>query len=142
MKTVMLVFAGLLLAMGFRPPSAAALTPFSKAFEEKYANGHPHEAFRTAYKKTRCNVCHVKGKPKTVCNAYGNELAKLIEGNAEERIKHARQQGKHAEVERQILQELDAAFDRVAKLKSRPDDATSPTFGDLIKNGQLPVAGE
>ena len=30
------------------------------------------------------------------------------------------------------------ALDKVAKEKSNPDDASSPTFGELIKSGKLP----
>jgi hypothetical protein len=121
---------------------AAAVTPFAKAFEEKYVKNHPVEAFRTAFKKTRCNVCHVKGEPKTVCNPYGNELAKFIEGNAEERIRTARAEKRLKEEEQQLLKELDTAFAEVAKVKTDDKDVASPTYGDKIRAGELPTPAE
>jgi hypothetical protein len=142
MKTCWIALVGLVFAACLGASSAWAITPFNKAFEEKYVNNHPQEAFRTAYKKTRCNVCHVKGEPKTVCNAYGNALGEAIPGNAEERIMDARLEGNHAEVQEQVLKELVAAFDEVAKKKIRPADPASLTFGELIERGQLPVDGE
>ena len=61
------------------------------------------------------------------------ELAKLIEGNAKERIKKAGA-GKKAETER-VLEELSKAFDKVEKIKSKSGD----TYGDLLKESKLPV---
>jgi hypothetical protein len=121
---------------------ASAVTPFAKAFDEKYVKNHPVEAFRTAFKKTRCNVCHVKGEPKTVCNAYGNELAKFIEGNAEERIRTARAEKRLKEEEQQLLKELNAAFDEVEKVKTDGANTDSPTYGDKIRAGELPTPAE
>ncbi len=121
---------------------AAAITPFGKAFEEKYAAAHPEPAFHTAYKKTRCNVCHVKGQKKEICNPYGDELARLIPGNAEARIKEARALGQHEAEEERILQELNAAFEVVEKIKTNPSNTASPTYGELIRAGKLPIPAE
>jgi hypothetical protein len=121
---------------------AAAITPFTKAFEDRYVKDHPIETFRTAFKKTRCNVCHVKGEPKTVCNAYGSELARFIEGNTEERIKEARAENRLKEEEQQLLKELEAAFSKVEKVKIVSGDDAAPTYGERIRAGELPVAEE
>ena len=74
-----------------------------------------------------------KGEKKDKRNAYGQELAKLIEGNAKERIKKAGA-GKKAETER-VLEELSKAFDKVEKIKAK----SGGTYGDLLKEGKLPV---
>jgi hypothetical protein len=120
----------------------AASTPFVKAFDEKYVKDHPSETFRTAFKKTRCDVCHVKGKPKTVHNAYGDELAKFIEGSVHERLKAARAENRLKEEEQQLLVELEKAFGEVEKIKIDPADAASPTYGEKIRGGELPAAAQ
>jgi hypothetical protein len=139
-RSVMLITAWC--ALGFWPAPADAITPFTKAFEEKYVKDHPSEEFRTAFKKTRCNVCHVKGEPKTVSNEYGNELAKFIEGNAEERIKTARAENRLKEEEEQLAKELEKAFAEVEKIKVNAADPSSPTYGEIIRGGKLPASAE
>jgi hypothetical protein len=133
---------GACLAVCLPARPAVALTPFNKPFEEKYVKNHPDAAFREAFKKTRCNVCHVKGKPKTVTNAYGDELAKHIEGNAEERIRAAKLENREAEEVQTLVKELEAAFAKVEKVKSAAGDDGSPTYGELIQSGRLPAGGE
>ena len=118
-------------------PSARALAPFKKAFQEKYVDGSDNEALKEAFKKASCNTCHLKGKKKEERNPYGEELAKLIEGDANARIKAAGKNGqdaRKAETEK-ILAELDKAFDEVAK-KEAPEGGT---FGERIAAGKLPV---
>ena len=119
--------------------SAYALAEFKKEFKTKYIDTHKDEAFKKLAGKQSCNVCHVKKKPKKVenLNEYGKQLSKLIEGNANQRKKDARKkdgsEGAKAEKEK-LIKEVQAAFDKVAKLKSEAGD----TFGDRIKNGLLP----
>ena len=85
------------------------------------------------------DVEHIKKKPKKVANLneYGKQLAKLVEGDANQRIKDARKkdgtEGANAE-KAKLVQEVQKAFDEVAKMKSEAGD----TFGDRIKNGLLP----
>lgn len=120
-----------------------ALAPFKKAFQAKYLDDHKDAKFQSLAKKTGCNVCHVKGaKSKSVNNDYGKILKKLIEGDAKDRLKEAKAKGpaeSKAETEK-VLQELDAAFEKAANEKS--DDGKGPTYGELIKNGKLPVDPE
>jgi hypothetical protein len=121
--------------------TASAMPPFRKAFEDKYIQGKADPAFEAAYKKALCNLCHVQGKPKTENNLYGQELAKLIQGNANARMKAATALGeaaKEAEAKK-LLEELEAAFAKVEKVKVDPKSAASPTFGDRMKQGMLPA---
>lgn len=125
---------------------AMALTPFKTAFKKKYADKHPETKFKDAVKKASCSVCHIpeakkKGKIEDHLNPYGQELAKIITGNAKQRIADARKEGgkdaEKAEKEK-VAKELEKAFEEVAKKKSKSGD----TFGALIKAGKLPGATE
>ncbi len=117
-------------------PNVFAMPKFKNAFEKKYVEQHPSAEFKALAKKEACNVCHVKGEKKDVRNAYGEALAKLIEGDAQQRIKDAGA-NKQAEEEK-ILQELEEAFKKTEEQKVNEEDASSPTFGELIKQGKLP----
>ena len=118
-------------------PNAQAIAPFKKAFQQKYVDPSENEAFKETFKKASCNSCHVKGEKKTVRNSYGEELSKLIEGDANARIKAAGKEGgsagRKAETEK-VLKELDKAFDEVAKKKTEGGQ----TYGEMFKNGELP----
>ncbi|MCR9119481.1 MAG: hypothetical protein NXI22_21320, partial [bacterium] len=78
------------------------------------------------------NTCHVKGAKKNVRNAYGEELAKLIEGNAAQRIK-APGANKNA-IKAAINKEADKAMKKVETM----DAPGGGTYGDLFKAGKLP----
>ena len=119
--------------------SAHALAPFKKSFQKKYVAPSDNADLAAAFKKASCNTCHVKGKKKTERNAYGDELAKLIEGDANKRIKAARKAGgaqAGKDEQKKVLAELEKAFDEVAKL---PSGDEKPTYGELLKQHQLPV---
>jgi hypothetical protein len=73
--------------------------------------------------RVKCNVCHV-GKDKKERKAYGKALDERLDKKADKDDK---------EKIRKMLEE-------VAALPSDPDKKDSPTFGDLIKAGKLPVA--
>ena len=74
-------------------PRVEALAPFKKAFQKKYVDESDKDSLKEAFKKASCNTCHVKGEKKTVRNEYGDELAKLIDGDANQRIKDAAKEG-------------------------------------------------
>jgi hypothetical protein len=119
-----------------RIPAAYALPPFYKEFQTKYvkadSTAEQDLAFATLVtKKAKCNVCHM-GRSKKMHNAYGLELKKLLK---KDEFKAARLK---AEPEK-CTEEIIAALDQVAALKSNGDD--SPTYGELIAQGKLP-AGE
>jgi hypothetical protein len=123
------------LAVSGATSRAVALTQFKKAFQEKYVDVSSSAELKEAFKKANCNTCHIKGaKTKDERNAYGQELAKLIEGDANKRIKDAGETGRKAETEK-ILAELQKAFEEVANIKTESGE----TYGDRIKAGKLPV---
>ena len=111
-----------------------ALAPFKKAWATKYLENHKNEDFQKVAKKASCNVCHIKGAKKNFQNDYGKLINKLIEGDANKRKKEAADS--KAEMAK-ILKEFEAAIDKVAKEKS--DGGKGPTYGELIKEGKLPV---
>jgi hypothetical protein len=78
--------------------------------------------FAEACDKAKCNICHV-GKKKSDRNAYGTELAKLLD----------------REKDAENKQKIRSALNKVADMKADPKDAVSPTFGERIRSGKLPV---
>jgi hypothetical protein len=115
-------------------PVAQAVPPFYKGFQAKYLKPDSTDEKDTAFtdvvkKKAKCNVCH-KGRSKKMHNAYGLELKKLLK---KADFKPARLK---AEPDK-CNEEINAALDAVAAVKSNGDD--SPTFGELIAQGKLPV---
>ena len=120
-------------------PQAKAIAPFKKAFQEKYVDPSDSEEFKGAFKKASCNTCHVKGEKKDKRNAYGDELAKLIEGDANQRIKDARKEGGSDAAKQEtvkVVKELNKAFEEVAKKKAKSGES----YGDIIKSGKLPTS--
>lgn len=109
-----------------------ALPQFKKEFNDKYVEGAGSAEFEAAVKKASCNLCHVKGKPKDVRNAYGDELAKLIPGDAKDRISEA--SDKDAE-KAKVNKELAEAFKKVEAMKS----PAGATYGELLKGHKLPI---
>ncbi|MEM8947045.1 MAG: hypothetical protein AAGD11_17860, partial [Planctomycetota bacterium] len=77
--------------------------------------------FAKSVLEAKCYVCH-QGRKKKNRNAYGSELAKLLDKK------------KDAKNPKKIIE----ALEKVAKLPSDAKDKDSPTFGDLIKAGRLP----
>ncbi len=107
-----------------RVETAQAMPPFKKAFDAKYVKpdsaDEKEKAFAASAKKVNCNVCH-KGKSKKMRNAYGEAVDKFIEKAEKDPAK------------------IEEALNKAAAEKSKPDDPNSPTFGELIQQGQLPI---
>jgi Leucine Rich repeat len=134
MRRVALLAVGVALVWGLAVRSAVALPPFFKEFQAKYlkpdSSDPKDQEFATLVAKTtKCNVCHVQGKPKKVHNAYGTQLSMILK---KENFKPARLKAEPDKVK----EEIDAALDAVAAKKS--GDEKSPTFGELIAQGKLP----
>ena len=126
--------------LGAAATAVYAISPFKTAFKKKYIDTHKDKDFQSAAKKAGCNVCHVKGATsKKVQNDYGKLLNKLIEGDANKRIKDAKKKSSSegAAETKKVLAELEKAFEAVAKTKS--ESGKGPTYGELIKSGKLPV---
>ena len=118
------------------PVPAHALREFNKSFEKRYVKTSDNEDFQRVYRKAKCFVCHVKGKKKDVCNSYGEELARLIEGNAQERLDLAKQEDRKPAELKKLLAELEAAM-TAAEAKRPAEDG--PTYGEILSSGQMPV---
>jgi hypothetical protein len=122
----------LVLSMG--PRAALALPPFFKQFQETYLKPESEDEKDKEFAalvttKVKCEVCHIKGKPKKMRNAFGLQLSELLDKN---NFKPARLK---AEPEK-VTEEIAAAFETVAAKKSGDDE--SPTFGELIAQHKLP----
>ena len=122
-------------ALSLLTTRAHALGEFKTAFQKKYVDDGGAE-LKAGFKAASCNACHVKEQKKTVRNTYGEELAKLIEGSADARLKAAAKEGgdaaRKAELEK-LIEEVEKAFEEVAKMKNKNGDV----YGDLIKKGDM-----
>lgn len=111
------------LSLGSQP--AEAIPAFKKEFDNLYVKKDsvdPKEkALVEAVETVKCNVCHV-GKKRTDRNAYGEELAKLLDKKKD--IKD--------------IPKIKQSLEEVGKMPSDASDPNSPTYGDLIKEGKLP----
>ncbi len=105
---------------------AAAVPAFREQFRAKYikpdSNNPQDIALRDAFDGAGCNLCHV-GEDRTNRNAYGRALATLVSRKTDTRNK----------------EKIQAALDKVAAMKSRPEDPRSPSFGEIIASGKLPT---
>lgn len=124
MLVMVAVMGGLMIS------SARAIPPFKKEFDAKYVDKNSTDAtvkaFSEAAAKANCLICHGKdanGKQDTkIRNSYGLALDKLLDKKTDAKDAPKIQQ----------------ALDTVAKEKSDPNNASSKTFGELIKEGKLP----
>ncbi len=117
-------------------PPALAIKEFKKPFLTRYVDAEQEPEFAKAVRKANCNLCHVKGEKKNVCNPYGEALGRLIEGNAHERLKAAKATDSREEELDRVLAELAEAFPKVEQMT----DQEGRQFGDLIRQRLLPVA--
>ena len=105
---------------------AVADRAFREQFRAKYikpASKDPKDiALRAAFDDAGCNLCHV-GEDRANRNAYGAALAKLLSRETDAGNK----------------EKIQAALDKVAAMKSKPEDPNSPTFGEIIASGKLPA---
>ena len=114
-----LVVFGLLVGAITRP--ASAVPNFKKAFDEAYAPaGSP---LAKASETAKCNICHV-GEKKKEKNEYGNALGQLIK-----------------KADKDAKEKIMKALKDVEDKHSNPKDPKSPTFGENIKAGKLPIGG-
>ena len=119
----LLIFTVLLLAgisvAGTVVRDAYAIPPFKKEFDTMYVKEGTE--FAKKVDEVKCNVCH-KGTNKKERNAYGEELAKLLD----------------RKTDMANTEKIKEALKKVGEMHSKPDDETSPTYADLIKEGKLP----
>ena len=105
---------------------ASALKEFRDAFKSKYvkpdSKAENDVALAAAVEQTSCGICHANAKNKKIRNVYGKQLEKLI-----------------SKKDKKNTDKIFKAMDKVADMKSKPADKSSPTFGDKIANGKLPA---
>ncbi len=119
--------AGFVLALVVGP--VAAIPPFFNEFKAKYADPDGSdeqqalaEQIEGLKQMQRCNICH-EGKDKKKRNVYGEALAELLDKKEDKDNK----------------EKIQESLDIVAEIKVDPKDEKSPTYGDLLKEGKLPV---
>jgi len=124
-SSAVIIFA-VLGSIGFTASPALAVKEFKDAFQAKYINPESTAAndvaLASAFTKASCGVCHV-GENKKIRNDYGKQLAKLV-----------------SKKDKKDATKIQEALDAVAKLKSKPSDPASPTFGEKIAGGKLPAS--
>ena len=127
-KALFYTLSGVLVAAALlwvATPSAEAIKPFSDQFKAKYVKEKPandkEKALAEAVAKAKCLVCH-EGKSKKNRNPYGKQLAELLD----------------KKTDKESVEKIQKALDRVAKMKIDPKKKGSPTFGDRIAQGKLP----
>ena len=109
---------------GARP--AGAVKAFFQQFKAVYVkpntSNHTMQIFNAAVEKKGCSLCHL-GKSKKNFNAYGTQFKGLLnpkrDAGSPATIRNALKQG--------------------AAVKSDPADPKSPTFGQRLSKGKLPV---
>jgi len=120
-----LVFA---LGIGLTPQPAQAVKEFKEQFEAKYVKPHSRKradvALARAVEAAQCRICH-PGDDKHKLNAYGAQLGQYVNHFDKEKTER-------------ILDSLE----KISERRVDPFDKNSPTFGALIKKGQLPVEPE
>lgn len=118
-KAVVFVFAVAVAGLASLGPGvrqAEAFPPFKVAFDKMYMTEGSaiHKALEG---KSNCNLCHVGTKDKKTRNDYGVALDKLV----------TKEDAKNPEKIREAL----------AKIET--EKAGDTTFGQLIKDGKLPI---
>lgn len=112
--------------LGRGVPQASADKAFRDQFVATYvkadSDAPKDKAFADAVEKAKCNICHV-GKVKKNRNDYGKALGELLSRKTD------------TENKEKIL----AALKKVESKPLNPKDDKSPTFGDRIRAGKLPV---
>ena len=120
-------FLAVLGLVGLTAAPALAVKEFKDAFQAKYIKPDSSQAndvaLASAFDQASCAVCHAGGENKKIRNDYGKQLARLV-----------------SKQDKKNTAKIQAAMDTVAKLKSKPMDPKSPTFGEKIANGKLPAA--
>ncbi len=121
------LFLAVFAFIGFTASRALAVKEFKDQFQAKYVKPDSTAAndvsLAAAFSEASCTVCHAPGDNKKIRNDYGKQLAKRL-----------------TKKDKKDKPKIQAALDEVAKLKSKPSDPDSPTYGEKIAGGKLPAA--
>jgi hypothetical protein len=122
-QLTLIALLGLLSTFGVGAPRALATAKFQAVFLKEYINDHENKDFAKMVKtKARCHTCHRGKKAGPYHNSFGKHLIPLLDPK-----KDAKDDDK-----------IKAALAQVMKLHSDPEDEKSPTYGEMIANGELP----
>jgi hypothetical protein len=118
---VLLPLVGAALAFA---PEASATRPFRDVFIDQYLADHPDRDYVDFVRRqARCYTCHQGKKDRRNCNAYGTELAKYLD----------------AEADRENAAKVLAVLHEAENAPVDPSQPDGPTFGDRIKASLLPA---
>lgn len=117
-------------ALGLVARPALAIPQFFNEFKALYADPEGSDEQKELAKTIedikpaalRCNVCH-EGKDKKKKNAYGQALGELLDKKEDKDNK----------------EKIKEAIEKVGEMKVDPDDEKSPTYGEVLKEGKLPI---
>ena len=105
---------------------AAADRAFREQFRAKYIKPNSEDpkdiALREAFDHASCNLCHV-GENRANAQRLRRALAKFLSRKTDTKNKD----------------KIQAVLDKVAAMKSKPEDPNSLTFGEIIASGRLPA---
>jgi cytochrome c553 len=110
-----------------RPPYLEAFAKLYKVDAEKPETAEQQD-LRVRLSAVRCNACHVPNRPKTSRNEYGETLEGLLPAYDDNAFRDPKRSG--------------GAYQEVYKaLKAAEAEAGTHRYryGDLIKNGYLPM---
>lgn len=124
----------LLLCLFLPPAAAQARPPYLEAFAKLYKvdtekpETVEQQDLRGRLSAVRCNACHVPNRPKTERNEYGDTLHGLLPAYDDNAFRDPKRSGGAYQ---EVYKALKAAEAEVGSHRYR--------FGDLIKNGYLPM---
>jgi len=125
MKKCLILTLSSVVAMIATATTVHATPVFKKVWEEVYVGDDAPEEFAAAVKEAKCNVCHA-GKKKADRNAYGAELAKLLD---KDNFKTSRMKA-----EPEAKDEIIEAYKKVGAV----DCGNGGTWDEAFKAGNLP----
>jgi hypothetical protein len=120
-KVALAVLAATVVGGSARP--AFALLQFYKVFDEVYLAKNENKEYveLVRSKEAQCLVCH-QGRNRKNRNAYGAQLDELLDKRKDIRD----------------IPKIKEALAKVGEMHSDPEDEKSPTFDELIQQGELP----
>jgi hypothetical protein len=122
---VVFVVAAVMTSAVLTTRPAGAVKPFMEQFKAMYVKPKSKDRtmliFNAAVEKKSCTICHGPKSKKTF-NAYGEQVKKYL-----------------SKRDKENPSKIKTGLAKASKMKSVPDDSSSPTFGERLRAGKLPV---